>query len=118
MALTEEQEATFYQKVSTERDILALQLVNNKIAVDIATISLSNIQKFTPLAPSIVYSVLATPGVIPAGAYHVSFQILATGGTICGTALGTDLEVVEFPYVGVPWGEISYAGDFLILIGR
>lgn len=118
MALTEEQEATFYQKISTERDILALQIINGKIAVDIATKFLSNVQKFTPLIPSIVYSVLATPGVIPTGAYHVSFQVLATGGTILGNALGSNLEVVEFPYVGVPWGEISYAGDFLILIGR
>lgn len=118
MALTEEQETIFYQKISTERDIIALQIVNGKIAVDIATKFLSNIQKFAPLIPSIVYSVLATPDVIPVGAYHVSFQVLAPGGTILGTALGNELEVVEFPYVGVPWGEISYDGDFLILIGR
>lgn len=118
MSLTEEQDSTFYQKVSTERDILALQVINNKIPVDVATSYLSNIQRFTPLIPTIKYTTSEPEGLIPAGAYHVSFQILATGGTILEQVLGDDLEVVEFPYVGVPWGEITYNGNFLIMIGR
>jgi hypothetical protein len=118
MTLTPEQEETFYQKISTERDILALQIINSKLPVDVATKHLSSIQRFTPLVPIIKYTTSEPEGVIPAGAYHVSFQVLATGGTILGIALNDDLEVVEFPYIGVPWGEITYNGNFLIMIGR
>lgn len=118
MTLSEEQELIFYQKIATKRDDVAMKIVNNEIPVDVACKFLNDIQRFTPLVPMIKYTTEEPEGVIPAGAYHVSFQILATGGTILGIVLDANLEVVEFPYIGVPWGDITYNGNFLIMIGR
>ena len=120
MALTEEQEIIFYNKIITSRDEVAMQIVNSKIAVDVATKFLSDIQRFTPLVPMLIDTTNpAVPeGVITKGAYYVSFLILNTGGVILGKTLNPNLEFIDFPYVGVPWGDITYNGNFLIMIGR
>lgn len=118
MALTDEQQALFFEKVLVERDRIARRIADGSIAVDVATKHLRNIQQFAPLTPKIIYTTSQPEGIIPAGAYHASFKILSLGGKILGEDLRNDLDVVEFPYIGVPWGDIDYDGDFMILTGR
>ena len=74
----------------------------------------------TPLTPSL--QIENTSGTIPAGAKFVSIGIRAGTGTILGTPVDTSIAVVEFPYVTMGYGEISYAidsgGEFVIVMGR
>lgn len=118
MPLTDGQMQGYFEKIVSERDKLVLQVLKGEIPVDVASSYLANIDKLSPLTPVLKYTNDELVGVIEQGAYHVSFKILGENCQILNQVVEQSLDVVEFPYVGVPWGEVNYNGLFLILIGR
>lgn len=74
----------------------------------------------TPLTPSL--QIVTSNGTIPAGARFVSIGVRAGTGTVLGAPVDTSIAVVEFPYTGVGYLEISYTvdagGEFVIVTGR
>ena len=118
MPLTNAQMQAYFEKVIAERDKLTLQILKGQIPVDVASSYLADISKLSPLKPSLKYTNTEPNGIVEIGAFHVSFKILDENCQILNQVVEQSLDIIEFPYVGVPWGEINYNGLFLILIGR
>lgn len=117
MPITDEQKDEFYNKILAEWERVYLKVVTGELSPDVASSFLNNTRHFVPLEASIIETTGTPSGTISKGAYHISFNFLGESGIILGKTI-TNMAAFDLPYTGIPWGDVTYNGNFLILVGR